>query len=206
MPTNLSRLLLPLTLALLINPACNKKLPNTATSIPLISQARNFFDDSIAKMIKSKFDAYQFVGQFVMSGLLILLFFLFYVIFFGKHPTPFSSVLRILGVLLTIILPLYIIAQMKLNYKTIIIDTEVKTISFKIFFIKLTNKYLLEYFDGYIDTKVTDKYGMYKCFYLVKDGKLRYKISGRFYSNIDELQSGLSSLKYMGFIKYSFSL
>jgi len=157
-------------------------------------------------MIKSKFDAYQFVGQFVMSGLLILLFFLFYVIFFGKHPTPFSSVLGILGVLLTIILPLYIIAQMKLNYKTIIIDTEVKTISFKIFFIKLTNKYLLEYFDGYIDTKVTDKYGMYKCFYLVKDGKLRYKISGRFYSNIDELQSGLSSLKYMGFIKYSFSL
>jgi len=77
MPTNLSRLLLPLTLALLINPACNKKLPSTATSIPLVSQARNFFDDSIAKMIKSKFDAYQFVGQFVMSGLLILLFFCF---------------------------------------------------------------------------------------------------------------------------------
>ncbi len=157
-------------------------------------------------MIKSKFNTYQFIGQFVLTAILMLLLFLFYVAFFGKHPTPVFSGLGIWIVFLTIILPAYIIGQMKLNYKTIIIDTELKTISFTFFLIRLTKTYRLEYFDGYIDTKVTDKYDTYKCFYLVKDGKLKYKMSGRFYANINELQDGISSLKYMGSIKYSVPL
>ena len=81
-------------------------------------------------MIKSKFKTFQFIGQFVLTGLLILLLFLFYVAFFGKHPTSFLSGLGMWCVILTVIFPIYIIGQMKLNYKTIIIDTELKTISF----------------------------------------------------------------------------
>jgi hypothetical protein len=157
-------------------------------------------------MIKSKFNTWQFIGQFVLTGLLILLLFLFYVAFFGNHPIPFLSGLGTFVMVLTVIFPVYIIGQMKLNYKTVIIDTDSKTISFRSFLIRLTKTYSLGYFDGYVDTKITDKYDTYKCFYLVKDGKLKYKMSGRFYDNIDELQEAISSLKYMGVIKYSVPL
>lgn len=95
---------------------------------------------------------------------------------------------------------------MKLNYKTTIIDSDLKTISFKMFLSPITNTYHFDYFDGYIDTIVKDKYGSYKCFYLVKDSRLKYKMSGGFYSNIDEFKEGISLLKYMGFIKNTFSL
>lgn len=157
-------------------------------------------------MIKSKFDNYQFIGQFVMTGLLILCVFLFYAAHFGKHPIPQFSGLGLLSTLLTVILPLYIIAQMKLNYKTTVIDPDSKTISFKMFLLPITKTYPFNYFDGYADTVVKDKYGSYKCFYLVKEHKLKYKMSGRFYSNIDELKEGISVLKYMGFIKNTFPL
>jgi len=138
--------------------------------------------------------------------MLFLFVFLFYAIYFGKHPTPLFSGLGIMGIFLTVILPLFIIAQMRLNYKTTIIDSDLKIISFKMFLLPITNTYPFDYFDGYIESVVKDKYERYKCFYLVKDSKLKYKISGRFYSNIDELKEGLSSLKYMGFIKYTFFL
>lgn len=157
-------------------------------------------------MIKSKFDTYQFFGQFVMTGMLILCGFLFYAGFYGKKPTPLFSGLGVFIVFFTVVLPVFIIAQMKLNYKTTTIDTNLKTISFKMFILPITRTYYLDYFDGYINTIVKDKYGDYKCFYLVKDGKLMYKMSGRFYSNIDKLHEGLSSLKDLGFIKSSVSL
>jgi hypothetical protein len=154
-------------------------------------------------MIKSKFKSFQFFGQFVMTGLLLLLLFLFYVAFFSEHPVPILSGLGMLCALMTVVFPIYIIGQMKLNYKTVTINTEAKTISFTFFLIRITKTYPMDYFDGYIDTTVSDKYNTYKCFYLVKDAKLKYKMSGRFYDNIDELQNGLSSLKHMGFIRYS---
>jgi hypothetical protein len=144
-------------------------------------------------MIKSKFDTYQFIGQFVMTGMLILCGFLFYAGFYGKKPTPVFSGLGVLVFFITVVLPIYIIAQMKLNYK-------ITTI------LPITKTYFLNYFDGYINTIVKDKYGEYKCFYLVKAGKLMYKMSGRFYSNINELHEGLFPLKDLGFIKSSVSL
>ena len=157
-------------------------------------------------MIKSKFDTYQFIGQFVMTGLLILCGFLFYAGFYGKKPTPLFSGLGMLMFFIRVVLPFFIIAQMKLNYKVTTIDTDLRTISFKMFILPITRTYNLDYFDGYINTIVKDKYGDYTCFYLVKDGKMMYKMSGRFYSNIDELHEGLSSLRNLGFIKSSVSL
>jgi len=141
-----------------------------------------------------------------MTGLLILCCFLFYAGFYGKKPTPLFSGLGVFIVFFTVVLPVYIIAQMKLNYKTTTIDTDLKTISFKMFILPITRTYYLDYFDGYINTIVKDKYGDYKCFYLVKDGKLMYKMSGRFYSNINEVHKGLVPLKDLGFIKSTVSL
>jgi hypothetical protein len=157
-------------------------------------------------MIKSKFDTYQFIGQFVLTGLLFVCSFLFYAGFFGKKPTPLFSGLGVFLVFFTVVLPIFIVAQMKLNYKITTIDKDLKTIAFKMFVLPITRTYYLNYFDGYINTIVKDKYGDYKCFYLVKDGKLKYKISGRFYCNIEELHEGIASLKDMGFIKYTVPL
>jgi hypothetical protein len=161
---------------------------------------------NIAFMIKSKFNTYQFVGQFVMTGLLILCAFLFYAGFYGKKPVPLFSGLGVLMFFITVVFPFFIIAQMKLNYKVTTIDIDSKTISFKMFILPITRTYNLNYFDGYINTIIKDKYDEYKCFYLVKDDKMIYKMSGRFYSNIDELHDGLSSLSDLGFIKSSVSL
>lgn len=154
-------------------------------------------------MIKSEFTTYQFYSQFLLTGVIFLMLLLFYVLFFGKNPIPVFSALGIWCVITTAFLPIYIVAQMRLNYKTITIDTEAKTISFTAFLFRTTRTYPLAYFDAYVETKVDDQYGTNKCLYLVKDRKLKYKISGRYYANLDELQKGLSSLKYMGFINYS---
>lgn len=158
-------------------------------------------------MIKSKFHTYQSIGRFIMTALVIFLCGLFYPIYCGKNPTPIFSGTGLISMLLTVILPIIIIAQMIIVYKTVIINTNNSIIAFKIFMLPIAKAYAFEYFDGYVDTITKDKYGSYQCFYLVKDSKLKYKISEKYYSNIDELKEGLSSsFKYMGFIKYTTSL
>lgn len=157
-------------------------------------------------MIKSKFNTYQYLGQFVITGMLVLCAVLAYAIWFGKVPPPLFSRLGVFGVFISVIMPFYIIAQMKLNYKTTIIDTELQTITFKMFVLPIAKTYSFDYFDGYVDTMVKDRYDDYKCVYLVKDGRLLYKMSGRFYDNIDELKQSMSSLKHMGFVKYTTSV
>lgn len=157
-------------------------------------------------MIRSKFTTYQFIGQFVLTAILIVCVLAFYGNLHAARPVPLFSRSGLPIIFCTIVLPVYIIAQMKLNYKITIIDTDLKTISFKMFLLPITRTYPFGYFEGYIHTVVKDKYGEYKCFYLVKEGKLMYKMSGRFYSNIDQLHEGLSSLKDRGFLKLSASL
>ncbi len=157
-------------------------------------------------MIRSRFTTYQFIGQFVLTAILIICCLAFYGNLYAAKPIPLFSGSGLFVIFSTMVLPVYIIAQMKLNYKITIIDTGLKTISFKMFLLPVTRTYPLDYFEGYINTVVKDKYGEYKCFYLVKEGKLMYKMSGRFYSNIDQLYEGLSSLKDLGFLKLSTSL
>jgi len=157
-------------------------------------------------MIRSQFDLYQFIGQFVMTALLAILVYLFYLAWFGPHPVNIFSGLGVLFFFVVIVLPTYIVAQMKVNYKRTVINTTDKTISFKMFLLPITKTYPLSYFDGYIETKVSDRYNEYKCLYLVKDGRLKYKMSGRFYNNIDDLQQGLAGLKYLGNIDFTTNL
>ena len=157
-------------------------------------------------MIRSRFTTYQFIGQFVLTAILIVCCLAFYGNLYAAKPIPLFSGSGLFVIFSTMVLPIYILAQMKLNYKITIIDTGLKTISFKMFLLPVTRTYPLDYFEGYINTVVKDKYGEYKCLYLVKEGKLMYKMSGRFYSNIDQLYEGLSSLKDLGFLKLSTSL
>jgi hypothetical protein len=141
-----------------------------------------------------------------MTCILVLVCALFYPIYLGKNAQPLFSGIGLVGVLLTIVVPVFIIAQMKICYKTILIDPVSRTISFKMFILPITKTYPFDYFDGYVDTITKDKFGTYKCLYLAKDYKLKYKMSAKFYSNINELQQGLSSLKYIGPIQYSNTL
>jgi hypothetical protein len=157
-------------------------------------------------MTRSEFDGYQLFGQFILSGVLLALLYVFYLGYFGPNSVRLLSNSGAIIFLLGVILPVYIIAQMKLNYKTTIIDTRAQTITFQMFLLPISKTYPFAYFDGYVDTTVNDKYSGYKCFYLVKDDKLQYKISGRFYKNIGELEEGLSQIKYLGKIKFSSAL
>jgi len=157
-------------------------------------------------MIKSKFDGYQRVVQTVVTAMLLALFYIFYLGYFGPWHVAFFSRSGILVFILAVVLPVYIIAQMKLNFKTTIIDTDNYTFTFKMFLLPISKTYPFGYFDGYVSTTIADKYSEYKCYYLVKDGKLMYKMSGRFYSNINELQKGFSDLKYLGSMQLTASL
>ncbi|WP_316826212.1 hypothetical protein [Pedobacter miscanthi] len=107
-------------------------------------------------MIRSKFDKFQFIGQFVLTGLLVVCGFAFYGGFYGKKHTPLFSGLGLFIVFFTVMLPVYIIAQMKLNYKITMLNTDLKTISFKMFLLPITRTYRLDYFDGYMNTIVKE--------------------------------------------------
>jgi len=138
--------------------------------------------------------------------MLLALLYIFYLGYFGPWHVAFFSRSGIIVFLIGVLLPIYIIAQMKLNFKTTIIDPDNYTITFKMFLLPISKTYSFGYFDGYVSTTISDKYSEYKCYYLVKDGKLMYKMSGRFYNNIDELHEGLSDLKYLGSIQLTTSL
>ncbi len=158
-------------------------------------------------MIKSKFTTLKYIGQVVMTVLFIFLISLFYGFFLRKqHPVPVLSELGIAGLLLTVILPVIIIYQMIINYRSVIINEDDKTISFKAFISGKVITYDFSYFDGYIDTVKLTRLGNVKMLYLVKDDVVKYKLGSNFYENIDELQGGLKQLKYLGFINYTFAL
>lgn len=60
------------------------------------------------------------------------------------------------------------------------------------------NRIQLASFDGYIDKIQRWQGGPYKLLYLIKEGVKSLEISELFYSNFDEIQEALGSLKYLG--------
>jgi hypothetical protein len=94
-------------------------------------------------------------------------------------------------------------AQVKINCKIILIDVADKTIAFKNYFTRQSKIYQINYFDGYLDTLKKSPKGDFRILYLVKNNKPTHKISGRTYSNIDEIETGLKELKYYGYKKLS---
>jgi len=158
-------------------------------------------------MIRSRFSRFKYIGQVVLTIMLLFLVFLFVISFLRKqYPVAIFSIEGIVWILLTIVLPVVIFYQMILNYRTVIIDNANKTVSFKAFITGTITTYDFEYFDGYADTIKLTNMGKVKTLYLIKDDIVQYKIAANFYENFDELQDGFKQLKYLGFVKYTFPL
>lgn len=96
--------------------------------------------------------------------------------------------------------------QLKINAKTICIDPLSQTIKITNYFTRFSRVYSFADFDGYVDSLVKSPKGDFRVLYLVQDKRLTTKIAGRVFRNIDEMENGLKSLKYLGFQKYSLAL
>ena len=160
-------------------------------------------------MTTSKFKAY---GTFalIMTGLLFLatIFFIYVlisVVFFGGNIVP-RGTLPSYGAIIFVALLLLILASIIKSWTTYAYDIEIntddRTIFFKNIFSRRTTLYNFSDFDGYFDTFViAPKVDNYKVVYLIKDNRVEKIMTGFYYSNIDNLQDAISSLKYFGFQK-----
>ena len=94
-------------------------------------------------------------------------------------------------------------SQLWRDANVILIDSFTKTITFQNLFTRKSRLYDFNYFDGFIDMNQSSKSGTYRVVYLVKEKKYIEKISSFYYSNLDDLQNGLTPIKYLGFKRYS---
>lgn len=102
------------------------------------------------------------------------------------------------------ILIIIVFAQIKFNSSVISINFSNNTVTFRNYFTRCERVHLLNEFEGYIDTFVKSPNGDFRVLYLRDKNKmLKHKISGRFYSNLKEIEQGLNQLKYLGFHKFS---
>ncbi|HEU5053377.1 MAG TPA: hypothetical protein VFT78_09700 [Hanamia sp.] len=158
-------------------------------------------------MIKSKFNDTAIPAFWITLSVIILLlvgeiYFLYYH-FVSIHRSEISvdviiSQLIIFGFLL------FASVWLKTVASTITINTEQNTITFTNYFNKHSETYSLNVFDGYIQTIGFSKNNarQFKVLCLLKDKIIIRKISGAFYTNIDELQEALNSLNNLGFEKF----
>ena len=90
--------------------------------------------------------------------------------------------------------------------KNITIDTNNKAISFQNIFTRKSKVYLFSDFDGFINTAIPHDNLIYpyNTIGLVKGKRIIRRIDKYYYSNIDELKSGLCEIKNLGDIKFNF--
>ncbi len=159
-------------------------------------------------MIKSKFS---FIGIFCLWYLSLAGLFISYLTFgiflhffeielVENNLTNTESIIFLFVYLLIISIAF---AQVKINSNIIYIDTLNKTISFKNYFTRQKKIYSFSEFEGYIDTFMKSPRGDFRVFYLARENKPVNKMSGRIYSNIEEIEEGLKQMKYLGFHKFS---
>jgi len=138
-----------------------------------------------------------------VSGLMMLYIIVTLILhFIGIEYVPIKKLTQLQSILLLCFYPGIIFlafAQVKINCKMIFIILADKTIAFKNYFTRQTTTYQFHDFEGYIDTVKKSPKGDFRILYLVKNNKLTHKISGRIYSNIEEIETGLKELKYFGF-------
>ena len=158
-------------------------------------------------MIQSKFQHTAIPAFWIILSLIIFLFvgetYYLYSRFINIqrgeiHRDVIISLIIILGFLL------FASLWLKTSATIITINTDQNTIAFTNFFTKNTKTYSFSNFDGYIQTvDINSKTRTeYKVLCLLKDKVIIRKISGSFYSNIEELQEGLKSLNDLGFEKF----
>ncbi len=139
----------------------------------------------------------------------------FIILFFGglayyafEHFANFQNSGNHRRTIITIVLGCTSLLFLSIWLKTvaliITIDTIQNTIAFTNFFTKKTKIYSFKHFDGYVQTVDINSKTLieYKALYLLKDKKVDRKITGAYYSNIEELQEGLKSLPYLGFQRF----
>ena len=86
----------------------------------------------------------------------------------------------------------------------VLIDRDARTITFRNLVSNKEVVYSFDELDGFVQVYVPQKNGeKIKVVYLVKDRKFLEKLSGSFYSNLDELEDALASLKFLGVEKLS---
>jgi hypothetical protein len=102
---------------------------------------------------------------------------------------------------LTIFWSIILSAQLK----NITIDLVNKTISFQNIFTRKSKVYLFSDFDGYINTAIPHDISFYpyNTIGLVKDKRILRRIDKYYYSNVDELKSGLNEIKDLGEIQFN---
>lgn len=110
--------------------------------------------------------------------------------------------------LLTILFCSFILFICLLLYyvERIVIDATNKTISFKNLFLPITKTYSFSDLDGFFEKNTSHEqlYIFYRTICLVQNERVVKKIDSFFYSNFEELKSGLKALKYLGFKKFDF--
>ena len=152
-------------------------------------------------MIKSQFSFDGIALLWLLSligSMMLYITFTLILHFIGIEIVPIKNLTQFEAILFLSFYPILIFlafAQVKINCKIIFIDLANKTIAFKYYFTRQIKIYQIDYFEGYIDTLKKSPKGDFRILYLVKNNKLSHKISGRIYSNIDEIETGLKELK-----------
>jgi len=148
-------------------------------------------------MVKSQFKTF---GFWAMSVATLFGPILFFSGFLDSRTPEQSTVCFVLGPVFMFLFG----SQLWRDAKILSIDTLSHTISFTNLFTRHHSKYSITNFDGFVDMYQPTHGGSCRVLYLVKGKKFVKKISGYYYSNLDELQNALAPLKYMG--QQSFNL
>jgi len=158
-------------------------------------------------MIKSKFQHTAIPAFWILLSVIIFLF-------LGELNFLYSGFINIQrgeirrDVIISLIIIFGFIIFASLWLKTlatiITINTDQNIITFTNFFTKRSKTYSFSNFDGYIQTVEFNSKTrtQHKVLCLLKNKVIIRKISGSFYSNIDELQEGLKPLNDFGFEKF----
>jgi hypothetical protein len=93
---------------------------------------------------------------------------------------------------------LILLLALWVHVRRITIDGETRTISFRNLVSRKEELYSFDELEGFVEVFVSTKAGKVKVLYLIKDRKFHKKLSGSIYSNLDELQSALAPIKYLG--------
>jgi len=95
-------------------------------------------------------------------------------------------------------------SQLWRDAKRISINPYEKTITFIHLFTRKVTIYNFENLEGYVDLYQPSKGGSYRVLYLVKGNKYIEKISTFIYSNVDEMESEIKEIKYLGLQQFSY--
>ena len=119
----------------------------------------------------------------------------------SKVFTPETAIFLVIGYSLLVILSL---KQLLINTNIYLIDTSNKTIKIRNYFTRKFTSFNLNNYDGYVDSLVQSSLGTYRVIYLVKDKRFINKISGKVFSNVDEIKDSFGNLTYLGYQKLTF--